>query len=238
MKNIDELAIKATNDSDLLSDFIKSQKYFIIKCAFKATKKFISKNDDEWSIAQIAFCDAVKTYSKDKGNFLNYAETVIKNRLIDYFRSEQKKKIEYSVNPNVFESDSDEDDDELTVRIAVSKKIAVNEDNPIKYEIEAITEIFKEYGFSFYDLTYCSPKSFKTKASCKQAVLFILENKAIFDEIKTTKQLPIKIIQENTFLPRKLIERHRKYIIAAAEILSGEYPYLAEYLSFIRKDGR
>ncbi len=203
MKNIDEAAIKAANNFDFLSDFIKSQKYFIIRCAFKATKKFVSNNDDEWSIAQIAFCDAVKTYSKDKGNFLKYAETIIKNRLIDYYRSEQQKKIEYLVNPNVFESDSDEDDDELSVRIAVSKKIAVYEDNPIKYEIEAITEIFKEYGFSFYDLTYCSPKSFKTKASCRQAVLFILDNKAIFDEIKITKQLPIKKFRKIHSYPEK-----------------------------------
>ena len=51
MKNIDEVAIKAANNSDFLSDFIKSQKYFIIKCAFKATKKFISNNDDDTSLS-------------------------------------------------------------------------------------------------------------------------------------------------------------------------------------------
>ena len=45
----------------------------------------------------------------------------------------------------------------------------------------------------------------------------------------------IKKIIENTLLPRKILERHRNYIIAAVEILSGEYPLLAEYLSFIRK---
>jgi len=51
--------------------------------------------------------------------------------------------------------------------------------------------------------------------------------------MKTTKQLPIKIISENAKVPRKILERHRKYIITAAEILSGDYPKLAEYLSHI-----
>ena len=34
---------------------------------------------------------------------------------------------------------------------------------------------------------------------------------------------------------KKILERHRKYIIAAAEILNGEYPLLAEYMNYIRK---
>ncbi len=55
--------------------------------------------------------------------------------------------------------------------------------------------------------------------------------------MRCTKRLPIKIIQKNTNLPRKLLEHHRKYIVAAVIILSGDYPMLADYLSFIRKGG-
>jgi RNA polymerase sigma factor len=44
------------------------------------------------------------------------------------------------------------------------------------------------------------------------------------------------MIEKNTNVPRKILERHRKYIIAAIEILSGEYPYLADYLRYIREE--
>jgi RNA polymerase sigma factor len=44
------------------------------------------------------------------------------------------------------------------------------------------------------------------------------------------------MIEKNTHVPRKILERHRKYIIAAIEILSGEYPYLADYLRYIREE--
>ena len=54
--------------------------------------------------------------------------------------------------------------------------------------------------------------------------------------MRDSKQLPIKIIEKNTDIPRKILERYRKYLIAVAEILSGDYPYLSEYLSYIKKE--
>ena len=38
-----------------------------------------------------------------------------------------------------------------------------------------------------------------------------------------------------TRVQKKVLERHRRYIIAAAEILNGEYPLLREYMNYIRK---
>ena len=80
-----------------------------------------------------------------------------------------------------------------------------------------------------------SPKSAKTKEACRKAVRCILDRGDILDEVVETKQLPIKTIQKSTGLPRKILERHRRYIIAAMVILSGEYPHLAEYVSNIGK---
>jgi RNA polymerase sigma factor len=55
-------------------------------------------------------------------------------------------------------------------------------------------------------------------------------------ELRRSKQLPLKNIEKSAQVPRKILERHRKYIIAAIEILSGEYPNLAEYLRYIREE--
>jgi RNA polymerase sigma factor len=57
----------------------------------------------------------------------------------------------------------------------------------------------------------------------------------LLSELKSSKQLPLKIIENNCKIPRKILERHRKYIIAAIELLHGEYPNLAEYLRYIRE---
>ena len=234
---IDEEAILAANDDKLLSDFIQAQKHFIINCSYRTTHKYITQSDDEWSIALIAFTNAVKTYDSKKGSFFSYAERIIKHNLIDYYRSTKKFNQELTVNPGVFESNPEDNDSDIGLKMEVTNKLSKQIDTSVKDEIEAANAVFETFGFSFYTLTSCSPKSAKTKEACKQAVLYILDNPIIKDEIYQTKQLPLKLIQKNTNLPRKLLDHHRRYLLAAIEILSGEYPLLAEYMSFIRKEG-
>lgn len=235
MREIDETALKAADDERVFSDFLESQKRFISNCIFAKTKKFVTKSDDEWSVATIAFYDAVKTYKEDKGGFLPYAKLVIQRRLVDHYRYEGKHALEVSVDPAIYGIEPEEDDENAALKAAIAKKVAVTKDDSVKYEIEAANVEFMKFGFTFYDLSECSPKSSRTRAACRQCVLYILDNKGIKDEIYDKKQLPIKNIQQNTNLPRKLIERHRIYIIAAIELLSGEYPHLAGYVSYIRR---
>ena len=128
MNSIDEQAVQAAKDDDLLADFITKYEHFIIRCAFLATKKYVSKSDDEWSIALIAFSNAVKTYSQNRGSFLPYAETIVKNKLVDYFRAEQTHKVEYSVSPGVFETEPEVNDDETAIKMAIAEKLSISED--------------------------------------------------------------------------------------------------------------
>lgn len=236
MREIDLEAIRASKDEVFFSEFVNQKKNFIIHSAYRVTHRFISESDDEWSIALIAFSNAIKTYSFKKGSFIPYAELLIKRALIDHFRSNDKFSSEISTNPYLFQSEKNEDED-TSLALKLRTDLSYCHENDIKYEIEAINDILKDLGFSFYDLIKVSPKSEKTKAACKRAVLYILDNPLIMAEFYKTLQLPLKIIEKNTNLPRKILENHRKYIIAAVVILSGEYPLVAEYISFIRKDG-
>lgn len=237
MKEPDKHALEAKDDPDALADLIKQNEFLIIKTCASVTHRFITKNDDEFSIALLAFHEAVKTYELEKGRFLSFASLVIKRRLIDYVRKQDKHKLELSVNPSVFDTEPEEDDDEnISIRLAVSAKVSQRENKSLTYEIEEANQHFSQFGFSFYDLTSCSPKSKKTKEACSKAVGYLLSNPVLIDELNESKLLAIKIIEKNTKLPRKLLERHRKYIIAAVMILSGEYPNLADYLRCIRKE--
>jgi len=69
-------------------------------------------------------------------------------------------------------------------------------------------------------------------------VNYILDNPEIYNEINEKRQLPIKKILMHIQVPRKILERHRMYIIAATKLLSDDYPYLAEYVSYIRNERR
>ncbi len=237
MREIDQKAILAAQNDELLSLFIDEQKHFIVACAYRATHTYITQSDDEWSIALIAFSNAVQTYDQHTSGFLPYAELLIKRSLIDYYRTNKKYNSEFLTDPTVFESNFDEESSNVMIKIEVTEKLSKITDNSLKYEIEAANAEFQKFGFSFYDLAKCSPKSLKTKNACKVAVLYILANPVLRNEIYVSKQLPIKLIQKNTNVPRKILDYHRRYILAAIEILSGEYPLLADYISFIGKEG-
>ena len=158
---------------------------------------------------------------------------MIEHRLTDYFRSQARFASEMQTEPYLFEGEVDEDSENMGFQINVMKQASVSDDNPLLDEIVAISEYLDIYGITFTELTECSPKAGKTKDSCVSAIRYLKEHPVLISNMKATKQLPIKIISENAKVPRKILERHRKYIITAAEILSGDYPKLAEYLSHI-----
>jgi RNA polymerase sigma factor len=236
LRELDYLAIEASDNHTSLNQLIEQCESYIIKTASTVTHHYITKSDDEWSIALIAFVQAVTNYDLDKGSFLSFAKLVIQRRLVDYIRNQNKHSLEISVDPISFDIDNEDNETDVSLQLAIADKVSQDNQNSIQLEITAVNEVFVNYGFTFFDLTDCSPHAKKTKKSCAMAVAFILNNPLIISELRSSKQLPLKIIEKNAKVPRKILERHRKYIIAAIEILSGEYPLLAEYLQFIKEE--
>lgn len=234
MREIDKKAIMAKADKNYTDLFLKEYEFFILKTANNVTGKYVTKSDDQWSVSLSAFHEAVQAYSYEKGSFLSFSELVIKRRLFDYIKKQSRHFCEVTINPHIFESDSDEED--ASIMQEVMSKVAIKHDNDTKLEIDAVSGVLKGYGFTFFDLAKVSPKAKKTKLVCAKAILYISQNIILLNEMKRTKLLPIKILENNLTLPRKILERHRKYIIAGAEIISGDYPILSEYLRFIKEE--
>ncbi len=235
MRELDQLVLRAKTDQSVLEELIRKNEFYILKSASKVTGRYITKSDDEWSIALLAYNQAIQSYELNKGSFLRFAELLIQRRLIDFIRSQGKYLAEVSVDPILFDTEPEEDE-EPSLRLAVAEQVSRQESGDLKLEIAAANGVFAEYGFSFFDLTDCSPRARKTKAACALAVNYILHSPVLIAELRSTKQLPIKNVEKNTKVPRKILERHRKYIIAAIELLTGEYPQLADYLNYIREE--
>ena len=97
-------------------------------------------------------------------------------------------------------------------------------------EIESADEQFAKYGFSFYDLASCSPKSDKTRCGCGMAAAALSRSSVLVASLRRTHELPVRALAKES-----LIERHRNYIVAAALLLDGDYPVLSSYLGSIRR---
>lgn len=84
---------EAKDDMQKADDLIRDYIPFIRSEASKCISRFCTEQDDEFSIAMIAFHEAILCYEHDRGAFLSYAATLIRNRIIDF----QRKKVDIRV---------------------------------------------------------------------------------------------------------------------------------------------
>jgi RNA polymerase sigma factor len=232
---IDSLAIRAATDERAREQIIQTQERVILKIASRVTHRFVTKSDDEWSVALYAFSRAIDTYREDKGAFLTYAEAVIRRSLIDEFRKQKRRSQEVSVSPHVFDGAGDEVNSSA-VQYAVIRNSVRAADAALKEEIAALSASCKAFGFVFSDLMRVSPRQDKTRRASARAVRFLLNDPERLEQLFKTHQLPIQALIDEAGLSKKALDRYRKYIITATIVLSGDYPELTGYFTFIEKE--
>ena len=208
---------------------------FILKTASFVQQKYVTLSDDAWSIALIAFWEAMDHFDSDKGGFEAYAAMVIKRRLIDYQRKLYKLSAEITVAPDAFTGEAGEDNAAVQPQGLLLKSAVSPDDPSLSDEVTEVSSLLAKYGFTFMDLVTCSPKSEKTKAACVAAASYMLRTPTLIAKMRHVRRLPIQAVANGTQVSFKLINRHRRYIIAVVEILDGDYPGLATYLVTVQK---
>ncbi len=242
MDETEQKALAAKTDERQFNELVESHKAWMLRLASETTHRYVTDGDDEWSVALMAFHEAVQSYDESKGSFRGLAAMVIRRRIVDYLRTEGRHADELSITPAAFE-DALEEDEAGGVNLAVRRRVAEEAEaapdgdasGAARAEIAEVQGILALYGFSFFDLAEASPKAEKTKQSCAQAVRTLLAAALLMAQMRLKRLLPIRELSEASGVVRKILERHRKYIIAAAEILDGDFPILGEYLSFIKR---
>ena len=204
---------------------------FILTTASRALRRYITKSDDAWSVALIAFWEAVDHYREEQGGFEAYARLVIRRRLVDYSRKEARHIGETVVPPETFSGEPAGDGSAYRNQ----PRLITYQETLLQEEIGEVSQTLMQYGVSFEDLPKASPKSMKTKQACNKASSFMLAHPALIAQMRQSFRLPMKPLQEGTALARKVLERHRSYIIAVVEILDGDYPVLGSYLTLVRE---
>lgn len=207
---------------------IEENKSFIFKTTCRICKRKLNwENDDELSVALVAFNKACDSYKEDKGSFNSYAGVLIKNALIDFFRKEKNSPY------LIFDDENENDDYEyIDYKNSMNEYQKQKENNVRADEIKLLSTELLKYNLSFSDMVEASPSHRDTRNTLLNIALKCLKEKIIIDSIKQKKQLPIKQIILLTQCSRKIIEKWRKYIILLIIVLSSnEYPYIRSYLN-------
>ncbi|HDK7174140.1 TPA: sigma-70 family RNA polymerase sigma factor [Clostridium botulinum] len=210
--------------------FIKDSMNFIYKTTNRICKKKLDcKNDDEISIALIAFNKACDTYDNKKGSFFTYASVIIKNSLIDFFKKSDR--IPYLI------WSEDDDFNAIDNNVSINNFNIASENSIRMEEIKLLNEELRKYKLSFKDIAESCPSHKDTRDSLLNIALACIHTETIVSYLQNKKQLPVKEICLLTNSKRKLIENWRKYLIVLIIILSSDdYSYIKGYLN-IEKAG-
>lgn len=207
--------------------FIEESKLFIYNTAYKICKRKLDwKNDDELSVALVAFNKACDNYNEEKGEFYSFAKVIIRNSLVDYFRKAKN-------NPYLaFEVEEDEEQQYIDIKNSLNNYQIESENKNRVEEIALLTIELSMYKLDFEVLANSSPSHKDTRDSLLNLAFSCIKEETILRQIKERKLLPVKDLCLLTGANRKFIEKWRRYILALIIILSSEdYPYIKSYLN-------
>ena len=180
------------------------------------TAKFLQRapreeQDDELSIAMLAFHEAVLAYNAGRGAFFGFAALHIRSRLLDYARKERRHKHTASLD----EPDADNGRTLL-------EKLATGHDpiagcqlrHATREEILEFAARLEVFALKLTDVAENCPRQQRTLEACGRALAFARTRPDILAQVEKNGRVPLAQLAKGAQVERKTLERHRKYLVA------------------------
>lgn len=227
MDEVTSLVFEAQSDSQKLNEMIEKFLPFIKRCVARSRATNQSR-DDALTLAMLTFADCVMAYAPDKGAFLSFVQTSIRNRLIDDYRSESK----HAAVPLLEEGTAD-----WETRLSVVEYQRQMEKATLQMEVEEVTAVLSSWNTTFSELAKICPKQKRTRAQCQYIAELLLKNEVWRKQLMEKHRFPNKEMCDSYGVSIKTLEKYRKYIATLCVIQSGDYPMLRAFLPMNRQGG-
>lgn len=227
-QQLTDLLLKAQQgDESAREKLLVSFKPYISKVASEQCGRYLDwSNDDELSIALMAFNQAINKFVIDKNtSFTGFAAMLIRHRLIDYFRQEEKHR-------HLLLSQLSEEGQYLPGEKEAAEQ-SFHEDalrESRMEELQHFISLLLEYRITLEDLCQSSPKHIDTKENLANIALLLAKDRKLLTKLTKTKQLPIKELMQLSGFSRKVLETGRRYIIALTIIFSHNLLHLQSFI--------
>lgn len=228
-------SLRKINSGDTIArdEFIVRFKPFILKLVYKVTDKYIEpENSEEYSVALLAFNEAINTYEEKKHpNFLAFSEQVINRRLIDYKRKSQKYNMVYPF--SYFETD------DRRLESSLFEPGITGGIDRIEFteEISLFKDELASFNISFKDLLLGTPKHKDSRELLIKIAKTIAGDEGLYEKLRKKRRLPTPELLKLTNVSRRTLERNKKYIIAVSLILRSSLEIFKEYAECSKERG-
>lgn len=220
-------------DSQAREDLIRDYTPFILKTASSVARRYLTVGkDEEVSVALMAFDEAITAYSSPEPGFLAFAATVIKRRLIDYYRKETRRdEVPFSSVSGDAESEDWPIDAEVsrTYDLDGWSKVLERRD-----DIERWRRVLKEYHLDLGDVVRATPKHVDARDRAISIGAHLASSKPLREKFMKSKKIPVgellESLPEDLSVSKKTLERQKAYITAIAIVVAHNLGSLKEFL--------
>lgn len=195
-------------------------------------KKIVSKkiscyedigSRDEYSIGLMAFNEAIDRYKPGFRSFQSFAASVIKKRLIDFYRSQSRH-----LTRNTYLEDAN-------LILVGPEGSNPAEQIPVKMEIESFMQSLSKYNLTLQDLVSETPKHFDSRLLCVRIAKVITSEPELCMHLQKYRTIPLKRLLTKIRVNQKTVERHRKYIIGICLVLLSNLDIMKNYVEMLIK---
>lgn len=239
---IEALVARAqAGDDEVRNRLLREYQSFVARVASRVCGRYIHPgHDDEFSIALLAFDEAIQHYSPSQGrSFLSFADLVIRRRVIDYIRQEARQKNALSLDdPNVMDEEREVSGLAVQASLDLYGKERANKD--LQEEIALFQARLAAFGVSLAELPEVSPSHRDAREHAISVAKTLADDPELRRVFLETKKLPMKRLLQKVACSRKTLERNRKYIVAIALIMIEDFEQLRAYVREVldeRRDG-
>ncbi len=172
---------------------------------------------------RLAVEEAVMTYQMEKGGFTTHLRQVLSRRLIDLRR---KEKVDRVV---PISSLSEEQREHIVSGASVA---AYQEEMDIQRRREEIGRFRAELalaGLTLQEVATSAPKHAETRKACRRACRYMMLNRDLLEKARSGR-VPVRELSDALEVSPKTWERHRKYLVACAIAVAGEYHCISGYI--------
>lgn len=211
METIDQAiaALDINTDQDKIDLWIRDYQPFIISTVSKVLNRYVEiENDEAYSVALLAFVEAIGRYAIEKGPFLPFCRLVIASRVKNHLKREEKfnhlslDAMDPSLNSPYLQTPPEED-------------------TPLSDEVQQLDALLSDYGISFSALVNNSPKHGDTKAQLLEIAYKIQSIPEFLQFLHTKKRLPLTQIALRCNVSIKTLKSFKSYLIALLMILEN-----------------
>lgn len=204
--------------NSLIADYMP-----FIKSEVSKTPVFGLDYDDRLSLAMLVFMNCARNYESTRGAFLPFAATCIRNRLIDEGRKHQRHQEKLILL-------EPEEAEHYEAAAAISAYSITQERDALAEEIDRLSDALSAFGVTLGSLSQICPKQKRSRALCVRLAREVVRDEAMRHSLRSHRRLAVAELARRFAISEKTVEKHRKYVVTIALILSGDYPGIQTFL--------